>query len=170
MRYDKRTERERIYFEILKKRGASTNTELRKAALEYQAFRGMSDGARDKDVDRFVARGLYSGILTRQGARVQLFQPLKGDEPPRPRRDQLLLSSDGFLTSRAGVKCEHCGHIIDLATVEKRWRPKSATLARMLHVHHFFRTTCPKCGWVGRYDTGREVKPILPQDETDSRT
>ena len=74
-----------------------------------------------------------------------------------------ILRSDGVLTSRAGVTCIRCGQTIDLSKAKVRWRLKSHFLNLALHVHHFIRVTCynPNCGWEGRYDTTKDVKPIL---------
>lgn len=164
MPLDKRTERERIYVEILRKRGDLTNVELRNAASDYPIFRDMNDYAREKDVDRFVRRGEYIGFLTRTGGKLQLLYSLS---PPRvdksqPRAGQFVLSKDGFLTSRAGIICRHCMKMIDLTQVQIWRRLKSDTLLRMLHVHHFFWITCPYCTVKARYDMNKDVKPILP--------
>jgi len=152
-----RTSKDRTYRDLVIRYGQLTNTELCRKAREMTGFgeKEMSDSALEKDVDRFVKYHLEMGTLTRgEDGKLNWSQP-------HPRPDQPILSNEGFLTSRAGVKCEHCGRTIDLAAVELRWRPKSPLLARALHVHHFFRVTCPNCGFEGRYDTGKDVKPIL---------
>ena len=161
MPHDKRTERERVYIDILKKRGALTNTELRKTATDYPIFKTIDKDALDKDVDRFVRRGQYTGILTSQGGRIQLLPAPTGTDSLQPMAGQPVLHPNGFITSRAGLRCRHCMTMIDLTKVVIWRRFKSDTLLRMLHVHHFFWVTCPKCGVKARYDMNEDVKPIL---------
>lgn len=164
MPFNERTERDRIYIDILKKRGELTNVELRKAASEHPIFKGIKEDTRDKDVDRFVKRGEYLRILTRQGGRIQLFNTGTTIETPKPQAGQMVLHPSGFITARAGLRCRHCMFLIDLSKVKVWRRIKSDTLLRILDVHHFFWVTCPNCKVKARYDMDRDVKEILPDD------
>lgn len=164
MPFDKRTERERIYITILKKRGDLTNTELRNAASEYPAFKGIDKATLDKHIDRFIEHGEYLGILTRQGRRIQLLRDTHLPEESQPKAGQPVLHPNGFITARAGVRCRHCMKTIDLTQVEIWRRIKSDTLLRLLHVHHFFWVTCPNCKVKARYDMDEDVREILPDD------
>ncbi len=161
--FDKRTERERVYIQILKMRGDLTNVELRKAALGFPLFKGMDEATCDKYVDRFVEHGEYLGILSRQGRKIQLLNNPPEKEPDQPRAGQPVLHPNGFITARAGVRCRHCMKTIDLTQVEIWRRIKSDTLLRILHVHHFFWVTCPHCKVKARYDMDEDVKEVLPE-------
>jgi len=152
-----RTPRDRIYRDLLVKYGPLSNVQLCEHAMKITGFSQMTDYALEKDVDRFVRYQLEMGTIARQDGKLSWLP----SQERLPRAGQLVLNNEGILTSRAGVKCEHCGQTIDLTTVEMKWRPKSHTWARVLHVHHFFRVTCKNCGFEGKYDTGRDVKPIL---------
>ncbi len=133
----------------------------RKAASEYPTFNRMNKDARDKDVDRFVKRGEFVGVLTRQDGRIHLLNSPSAEDRPQPRAGQFVLHTSGFITFRAGLICRHCMTTIDLTEVEIWRRFKSDTLLRMLHVHHFFWVTCPNCRVKARYDMNEDVKPIL---------
>jgi len=164
MSFDKRTKRERLFLEILRKHGSLTNTELRKIASEHPIFKSMSESATEKAVDRFIKTAEFTGIISHQDGRIQM----SGSSPPgktvQPLAGQFVLHADGFITSRAGLRCRHCMNMIDLTQV-KIWRLfHSDTLLRMLHVHHFFWVTCPKCDVKARYDMNEDVKPIFPDD------
>ncbi|HEV2137662.1 MAG TPA: hypothetical protein VGR53_02355 [Nitrososphaerales archaeon] len=162
VRFNERTERDRVYIDILKKRGNLTNVELQKAASEYPVFKEIKDYTRDKDVDIFVKRGEYLGILTRQSGKIQLLKT--GTTIETPQMGQMILHPSGFITARAGLRCRHCMYLIDLSKVKIWRRIKSDTLLRILDVHHFFWVTCPNCNVKARYDMDKDVKEILAND------
>lgn len=164
MPFDKRTERARIYISILKKQGDLTNVQLRKSASAHPALKDFSEHTQDKYVDRFIEYGEYLGILSRQGRKIRLLDSEFEESGVQPKAGQVILHDDGFLTSRAGLRCRHCMTTIDLTQVKVWRRIKSDTLLRVLHVHHFFWVTCPNCKVKARYDMNEDVKPILPDD------
>ncbi|MDG6937321.1 MAG: hypothetical protein JRM97_06210 [Nitrososphaerota archaeon] len=156
-----RTDKDRIYRDLTIKHGPLTNVELCRYAKEITGFDKMSDFALEKDVDRLVKYHLEMGTLVRENGALTWLLPVSRPASVGPEPGQAFLSGDGFLTSRAAVKCRRCGDTIDLSTVKKRWRLENRYLALALHVHHFFRVTCPGCGWDARCDTGKDVKPLL---------
>ncbi len=163
MPLSRRTSKDFVYVSILEKEGPLSVIELTKLAHENHVFRDVELVAVEQDVKRFTKHYEALKVLTRKNGKLH-WMPFQ--TPPSP-TSQLaqnapsVLNAEGFLTLRAGVKCDHCGHTIDLTKAEMKWRPKSRYLALALHVHHIFRVSCDKCGWVGRYDTRKDVRPIL---------
>lgn len=155
-----RTKRDRIYISLLKNRGPLSPTALAKEALNNPAFQTMSLESTKRDIGRRAQHFENLGLMERRGGVIHLFE---GKHEAAP-RNPYILGSDGVLTSRAGVTCIRCGQTIDLSKAKVRWRLKSRLLNLALHVHHFIRVTCynPDCEWEGRYDTMKDVKPILP--------
>ena len=163
MTLDKRTEKDRIYATILTERGPLTNAQLRKIASESSVFSDKDNDAMEKDVDRFVRHYVTMGILSRSNGKLHWLTSSTppNTNAPRIQAGQFILHKDGFLTSKAGVRCRHCQHTIDLTKVKIWRRIKSDTLLRILHVHHFFWVTCDHCNVKARYDMNDDVKPIL---------
>lgn len=160
MPYNERTERDRVYIQLLKRHGEMTNVELRKASADHVLFKQLTDEARDKDVDRFVTRGEYLGIITKNGGNIALLGS-HGISDSKPEAGQLVLHTNGFITSRAGLRCRHCMHLIDLTQVKIERYINSDSIIRVLHIHHFFWVRCPNCRVKARYDMNQDVKPIL---------
>jgi hypothetical protein len=80
-----RTEKDRIYLELLRHRGALFNKELVEVAAEYHPlFRKMKPNALEKDVDRFVGRQLKLKTIERVDGRLRILQeitsPSRSDE------------------------------------------------------------------------------------------
>ena len=165
MTLDKRTGKDSIYLNILRKHGPLSIKEVAKEAHEHPTLRNMKLGTTEKDVARFTERYEALELLSRRNGKIHLPQTSIGSQikDPQDQPRNLFLNSKGFLTSRAAVTCIHCGLTIDLTQVPIKWRVKSHILQTALHVHHFIRITCPKCGWTGRYDTQNDVKPFLPE-------
>lgn|ERR1035437_1209570 len=150
------------YVDILQKEGPLSTKELAKEASNKHTFNSMDIVAIEKDALRFAHRYEALGILIRKSGKLNwLPSPTPTSSQHKADNTRVILNKGAFLTSRAAVKCEHCGLTIDLTKVQIKWRLKSRILQRVLHVYHFIRVTCPSCGWTGRYDTGREVKPLL---------
>ena len=164
MKHSERTNRDLVYIDTLEREGPLSVSQLAELAKQNYLFRDVELVAIEQDVKRFAKHYETIRILEKRTGKLHWrpSQSTVAQSNQLARNTPAVLSSEGFLTSKAVVKCEHCGQPIDLTQVEMRWRPKSRVLAMMLHVHHFFRVTCPKCGWVGRYDTGKDVKSLLP--------
>jgi hypothetical protein len=158
-----RTMRDMVYKDILKRLGPLSTKELAKEAHSNPNFRSMNLVAIEKDALRFAQHYDVLEVIVRKDGKLHW---LSTDNSASNKESQIkspspLLNSEGFLTSRAGVKCEHCGLTIDLTKVPIKWRLKSRKLQLALHVHHFILITCPHCGWLGRYDTQSDVLPLL---------
>jgi hypothetical protein len=99
-----RTSKDRTYRDLVIKYGPLKNTELCKKAREMAGFgeKEISDSALEKDVDRFVKYHIEIGTPTRENGKLKWSQP-------HPKPGQLLLSNEGFLTSRAGVNASTAG-------------------------------------------------------------
>ena len=160
---DERTKKDIVYLAILRKNAPLSNDELAKEAHEHPTFRSKTLVAIEQDARRFVERGEAIGILSKRNGKIFLL--LTQAEPqnryPEPQSKNTVLNSNGFLTTKAAVTCDHCGTSVDLSKAKVRWRLKSRTLQLALHVHHFIRVKCDECGWEGRYDTRKDVKPLL---------
>jgi predicted nucleic-acid-binding Zn-ribbon protein len=164
MTVDKRTGIDSIYLNILRKHGPLSVKEVAKEAHEHPTLRDKKLATIEKDVARFTERHETLEFLSRKDGKIHLLQtptdPQNKGSQTQPR--SFVINSEGFLTPRMAVTCIHCGLTIDLTKVPIKWRVNSHALMTVLHVHHFIRVTCPKCGWTGRYDTQRDVKPFLP--------
>ena len=163
MPLSERTIREKVYLSILAKCGPLSTKELAKEAQQNPNFRSMKLVALEKDTLRFAQHYEALGTLMRRDAKLHWlpFETKTAIVRPETQDPTFLLNTDGFLTSRAAVKCVHCGFTIDLSKVKIEWRLKSRIIQLALHVHHFIRVTCPNCGWLGRYDTYSDVRPLL---------
>ena len=156
-----RTNRDRVYIALLKKHGSLSPVALAREALKNNVFQNMSLDSTKRDIGRRVQYFENLGIMERRGGTIHLLNETQQEDLPKT---PYTLRTDGILTSKAGVTCIRCGQTIDLSKAKVRWRLKSRFLNLALHVHHFIRVTCynPNCGWEGRYDTTKDVKPILP--------
>lgn len=163
MKVSKGTIEHQLFLNVLNKEGPLSIIDLARLARENHMFRGSSLEAVEQKVKRFTGHYEALGLMTRENGKLVWLPtrnpPKKQDTPTR--ENPSIMTVDGFLTLRGGVRCDHCGQTIDLTKAELKWRPKSRYLALALHIHHFFRVTCDRCGWVGRYDTRKDVRPIL---------
>jgi hypothetical protein len=156
MSLDQRTEKDRIYYDILRKHGELTNTQLRNLASKSSIFENLSEEAMDKDVDRFIARNERMALLTRKNGKLQFAINSKS---------QIRASSyptSGFLMSRNGIVCRHCANKVDLTKLHIS--PKGYWKRMMTRKDaEPFSVTCPYCKKKDTYDMIRDVKPILPE-------
>ena len=155
-----RTNRDKVYVALLKKHGPLPPVALAKEAMKNQAFQNMSLESTKKDIGRRAQYFENLGLMERRSGVLHLLDVAIQEPTPQ---GPYVLRTDGVLASKAGVTCIRCGQTIDLGKAKVRWRLKSRFLNLALHVHHFIRVTCynPNCGWEGRYDTMKDVKPIL---------
>jgi ribosomal protein S27E len=164
MPVSERTNKDRIYVDILNKEGPLSTKQLAKEAKKHPPFQSMELVAIEKDTLRFAQHYEAMETLPRNGGKLYWLPTMASAPGGQPKSEiSLILNKEGFLTSKAAVKCEHCGLTIDLTKAQIKWRLKSGIIQRALHVHHFIRVPCPNCGWTGRYDTGRDVKSLLPE-------
>ncbi len=163
MKHSKRTIRDSVYINALKEQGPISITQLAKEVSQSIIFRDTDVETIEKDLQRFADHYEAIESLTRKDGRLHWTQAEPKFDGPTQHASQapLMLTSKGFLTGKAGVTCEHCGRTIDLTQVEPHWRVKNRLFLLALQEYHYFRATCPKCGWEGKYDAGKDVMPIL---------
>ncbi|MDG6970414.1 MAG: hypothetical protein JRN54_04815 [Nitrososphaerota archaeon] len=162
MTNNKRTIRDQLYIEALRKHGALSINQLAKELSQNLALRDMDIESIERDIRRWAQPLEKMKLLTMEGGKLYLPQndqkyiASAPTEAPTP----LMLNTKGFLTVRTGVICEHCGRTIDLSKAKPHWRVKSRLILLALQEHRYFRVECLECGWEGKYNT-KDVKPIL---------
>lgn len=162
MTAQERTKRDLVYISILQREGPLSTDRLANFAKQSYVFHKTSLVAVEQDTKRFAKHYEAIGMVQRREGKLHwLASTTVEGTAKEPARNTPILSKEGFLTSRAGVTCEHCGRTIDLSESEPHWRVKNRLLLLALAEHHYFRVTCKKCNWEGKYDANKDVKPIL---------
>ena len=162
MTNNKRTIRDQLYIDTLRKHERLSVNQLAKELQQNLAFRDMDIDSIERDIRRWFAPLERMKFITMEGGKLCLAQsdpkyiPSAQSEAQPP----LMLNTKGFLTVRTGVICEHCGRTIDLSKAKPHWRVKSRIILLALQEYHYFRVKCPECEWEGKYNT-KNVKPIL---------
>ncbi|MDG7027294.1 MAG: hypothetical protein JRN16_02670 [Nitrososphaerota archaeon] len=162
IQHNKQTIRDSVYIGILKREGPLSIIKLANIAKLTSTLQHMDLGAIERDLCRFTDHYETIGPLVKKDAKIHWVQAdLKSDSPTATPQAPLMLTQKGFLTGKPGVTCEHCGYTIDLTVTKPHWRIKSRLPLLALQERRYFRVNCFKCDWEGKYDTHKDVKPIL---------
>jgi hypothetical protein len=116
MTNEKRTVRDAVYINTLRRQGPLSIGQLAKEVSQNLAFRDLDINSIEKDLQRRASHYEKIGLLARNEGKLQLLQadPKYIGSPQPKSQAPLMLNTKGFLTGRAGVTCEHCGGLLIL--------------------------------------------------------